>query len=604
MNRLLSGSLTQRLRIASGLILFAFAGAHFLNVALGLVGLELMEAARNLRIAVTRSGPGSVILGLALALHVILALAQMTVRRNYRLKPWEWGQLLSGFAIPFFLIPHIVNTRLALSLLGVDDNYAYELARLWPGAAISQSALLLLVWGHGCLGLHMWLRNASWYGQWSPWLLAGMVLVPALALAGFAAEGRRMDVMLADPAAFEALKQASRWPDQMGEATLASWRDISQRAFYAMTAVAIALSAGRLAAIRLARRPVTVQYLGGPVVQGVRGATILDISRANGIPHAAVCGGRARCSTCRVRVIEGQQNLSPIGEAERATLQSIGADVDVRLACQAQPRGTVLVQPLLTLGKARALQPAEAAARSYEAGGVERRFAVLFADIRGFTRMSEAKLPYDTVFILNRVFQVMGLAIEQSGGRIEKYMGDGLLALFPDAGGPGGPGDPSPVTGARKALLAARDIDLGLDQLNRDLAAELDEPLQIAMGVHVGQLVVGRIGWGDSAAITVVGPTVNVASRIETIAKRENVQLAFSADVAAAAGVDTSGAEHLFRAFPVKGVAAPVAVGLALRARDVRLSGGATGDDAGGATGATGSGGWRARLRRRGRIRA
>ncbi|GHE62870.1 adenylate/guanylate cyclase domain-containing protein [Camelimonas fluminis] len=566
MNRLLLGSPAQRLRLASGLVMFAFAGTLFLNVALGLVSLDVMEAVRTARTAVTRSAPGSIILGLALAVHGVLALARVGGKRSFQLRGWEWAQLLSGFAIPFLLIPHIVNTRVAFSILRVNDNYAYELARLWPGAAIPQSLLLALVWVHGCLGLHMWLREAHWYARWAPWLLSGAVLVPALALAGFVAEGRRLDVELADPAAMEALKQTVNWPSQAGEVALAGWRDLGQRAFYGVTALVLAVAVGRLAASRLARRTVSIQYLDGPTVQGARGGTILEIGRANGVPHLAVCGGRARCSTCRVRVLRGLDEMSPVGEAERMTLQSIGADADVRLACQAQPRGAVVVQPLLSpaRGKARPAQAALKAVANLEAGGVERRFTVLFADIRGFTRLSESKLPYDTVFILNRVFQLMGVAIEQAGGRIEKYMGDGLLALFPEGG--------DAVTGATRALLAARDIDLALDQLNRELAAELDDPLRVAMGVHTGPLVVGRIGWGDSAAITVIGPTVNVASRIESIAKQENVQLAFSAATAEAAGIDVTASEHQFRGFPVKGVATPVAVGLARRARDVRVT--------------------------------
>jgi len=591
MNRLLLGSPAQRLRLASGLVLFAFAGTHFLNVALGLVSLDAMEQVRAARTAVTRSLPGSLILGLALTTHVVLALARVGGKRTFRLRGWEWAQLLSGFAIPFLLIPHIVNTRVAFSVLGVNDNYAYELARLWPGAAVPQSLLLLLVWAHGCLGLHMWLREARWYARWAPWLLSGAVLAPALALAGFVAEGRRLDVELADPAAMEALKQTVRWPSAAGEAALADWRDLGQRAFYGVAALVLALAAGRLAASRIARRTVSIQYLDGPTVQGARGGTILEIGRANGVPHLAVCGGRARCSTCRVRVIRGLDEMSPVGEAERKTLLSIGADADVRLACQAQPRGVVVVQPLLSPGRGKAPQAHAAwAADSLEAGGVERRFTVLFADIRGFTRLSESKLPYDTVFILNRVFQLMGVAIEQAGGRIEKYMGDGLLALFPESG--------DAIAGATRALLAARDIDLALDQLNRELAAELDDPLNVAMGVHTGPLVVGRIGWGDSAAITVIGPTVNVASRIESIAKQENVQLAFSAATAQAAGVDGAAAKRQFRDFPVKGVATPVAVALARRARDVRLIQ-PPGQEPLAAAAMTGRRSWRDRLRGR-----
>lgn len=555
MNSLLLGSPTQKLRLASGLVLFLFAATHFLNTALGLISLEAMEAARLWRTAITRSNIGGAVLGLALLTHVALALARIATRSGFRLRPWEWAQLLSGVAIPFLLLPHIVNTRVASSIYGVNDTYAYELARLWPGAAVNQSALLLLVWLHGCLGLHMWLRQEGWYERWSPMLLSLAVLVPALALAGFVAEGRDAAEALVHPAARDALRSASNWPDAAAEARLGDWREAARRWFYAILAVAVAIYAGRLLAARLTRKTITVQYLAGPSVQTRRGATILEISRANGVPHHSVCGGRARCSTCRVRIIQGMHELSPPDETELATLRAIGADADVRLACQARPRGA------LTL--LRLLAPQRGAmghiGSSQDAAGVERVFAVLFADIRGFTRMSETRLPYDTVFVLNRVFGTMGLAIEQAGGRIDKYMGDGLLALFDGR------------DAARNALAAAREIDLALDQLNTDLADELTEPLRLAMGVHFGPLVVGRIGWRDSAAVTVIGPTVNVASRIETIAKQENVQLAFSATLAAAAGVDLDGAGARVAAFEVKGVAEPVDVALLHRARDLTL---------------------------------
>ncbi|MFC0284721.1 adenylate/guanylate cyclase domain-containing protein [Camelimonas abortus] len=555
MRNLLLGAPAQKLRLVSGLALFAFAAAHFINAALGLVSLEAMETFRLWRTQVTRSAPGGVILGLALAAHVALALARVAGRRSLRLRPWEWAQLLSGFAIPFLLFPHIVNTRAASTFFGVNDTYAYELARMWPGSAGYQSALLLLVWAHACLGLHMWLRQEPRYLRWAPALLSLAVLVPALALAGFAVQGREMAEALAAPGAREALRRASNWPDAAAEARLDVWRELSWRGFYALAAVAAAVAAGRLLAARLSSGVCVVDYAGGPAVQARRGDTILETSRAHGVPHHSACGGRARCSTCRVRVIHGMQSLSPPDETEMATLRAIGAGADVRLACQARIMGPVTVMRLLAPQRG-VKQPF---AGQHDAAGVEREFAVLFADIRGFTRMSEARLPYDTVFVLNRVFAVLGAAIEQAGGRIEKYIGDGLLALFdgPD--------------GARDALLAAREIDLALDQLNQDLAGELDEPVRVALALHVGPLVVGRIGWGGSAAITVIGPTVNVASRIESIAKQEDVQLAFSLAAAESAGLAPSCAALRRQAFQVKGVAGPVEVVLAPRARDLPL---------------------------------
>ena len=141
---------------------------------------------------------------------------------------------------------------------------------------------------------------------------------------------------------------------------------------------------------------------------------ILDASRTAGIPHASVCGGRGRCSTCRVRISRGLAQLPPASDAERRVLARVGAPPDVRLACQARPMRDVTVEPLL----APSVAPADAFGTDVRQGH-EQELAVLFADLRGFTRMAEHKLPYDVVFFLNRYFEAVGRAITQRGRRDE-----------------------------------------------------------------------------------------------------------------------------------------------------------------------------------------
>ncbi len=140
----------------------------------------------------------------------------------------------------------------------------------------------------------------------------------------------------------------------------------------------------------------------------------------------SVCGGRARCSTCRTLIVNGAENLSAQTEAEAHLLGKLNAGPDVRLACQARVRGDVAIRPLI--------QPQSSvnAPRSADplGWGVEREIAVLFLDIRGFSRISEKSLPYDVVFILNSLFGEVGSGIEASNGYIDKFMGDGLMALF------------------------------------------------------------------------------------------------------------------------------------------------------------------------------
>ena len=163
------------------------------------------------------------------------------------------------------------------------------------------------------------------------------------------------------------------------------------------------------------------------------------------VPHASVCGGRARCSTCRVGVETGLANLMPPTGAEAMTLASIKAPPHVRLACQIRPREPITVTRLVA-------PPARAGARRQPAGhpqGIERTLAVLFLDTRGFTMISEKRLPYDVVFILNRLFAEVGEAIERHDGAIDKYLGDGLMAIFGAAGGADSRMPPGPARGPR-----------------------------------------------------------------------------------------------------------------------------------------------------------
>ena len=120
MHILWRGDILQRLRLVSGLILFAFATTHFLNHALGLINVDLMQDAQQWRWVVTRSLPGTLVLTAALVTHIGLALYKLALRTTLRMPPWELIQLALGLTIPFLLFPHIVNTRIAHDYFGVN----------------------------------------------------------------------------------------------------------------------------------------------------------------------------------------------------------------------------------------------------------------------------------------------------------------------------------------------------------------------------------------------------------------------------------------------------------------------------------------------------
>jgi len=435
---------------------------------------------------------------------------------------------LLGLLIPFFLLPHIVGTRIAAVVFDIDTDYPYVLTRIWPAMMPDQTALLLIVWAHGCIGLHFWLRLAPWYDRLRPTLLAAAVLVPTAALAGVMMQARALTGDLSGPRELRALDEEVRAPPPHTAATINDWRGDAQLGFYVPLA-GLFLLLGTALWWRRRTSGVTVTYIQGPTVRAAIGPTLLEVSRNFGVPHVSVCGGRARCSTCRVRVLEHSLPLPAPSDAEARTLRAIGAARDVRLACQWRPAGEVMVLRLVQ-PTAGATVTAE---REAEDQGVDTEAAVLFVDIRGFTALSERKLAYDIVHILNRFFAAAHEAISEAGGRIDKFMGDGLVALFVDPRGIG--------FACAAGLGAASRIRRELVTLNRDLRSELKEPLRIAMGLHAGRLVLGRIGAGEAATRTMIGPVVNVASRLESVAKAHDAELALSRAAASWAGLDVSG---------------------------------------------------------------
>jgi adenylate cyclase len=164
--------------------------------------------------------------------------------------------------------------------------------------------------------------------------------------------------------------------------------------------------------------------------------------------------------------------------------------------------------------------------------GQERTIAVLFADLRTFTGIAEQKLPYDLVFLLNSYFETVGESIASAGGMVDKFIGDGVMALFGIEAGP--------AEGCRQALAAAQRMVDQVQMLSQALAEELAEPLRIGVGIHCGPAVVGRMGYGATVHLTAIGDTVNVASRLQDLTKEFSCHLVISEEVAQQAGLNLS----------------------------------------------------------------
>ena len=526
-----SAASIRRLRLTTGLILLTYVITHLSNHALGLVSLEAMGAGRLWFLALWRSPIGTIALYGALVTHVLLAFWSLYRRHHLRMPAWEAIQLGLGLCIPPLLIPHIVGTRVAYSLYDVADTYQRLVLALWqlsPPDGQRQVLVLLVAWTHGCIGLHFWLRLKSWYRRLAFPTFSLALLIPVLALLGFAQAGREVSRLALTPGWSEAVMQQFRALTPAERDRLRRIRaNLTNGYWVALGLVFVARGVRRLYERR--HRSIRVAYPSGREVEVPTGFSVLEASRLSGIPHASVCGGRGRCSTCRVRVTRGLERLPRPEAAEKRVLERVAAPPDVRLACQLRPTTDLSIVPMLPA----IAGPAQAWAPYDPDTGREREIAVLFADLRGFTRLAEPKLPYDVVFFLNRYFETMGTAIERSGGIANQFTGDGVMALFGVESGA--------QEGARQALRAAAAMLDGLAQLSRDFAGELEAPLRLGIGIHIGPAVVGRMGYGHGIYLTAVGDTVHVASRLEQLTKQYECELVVSEVVVNQAGLDPTG---------------------------------------------------------------
>jgi adenylate cyclase len=535
-------ALLRNARLASGLVLMVFVVTHLANHALNLISLETAEAGRLVFLRVWRSPPATVLLYGSLLVHFVLALVALYRRRTLVMPPREAAQVILGLLIPLLVAEHVVGTRLLHALYDLRDTYEFVVRSLWvwtPAVGVRQAIALVVIWAHGCLGIYFWLRYRRWYSRAAPWLLIVAVLLPVLALLGFAHAGQTIAAMgqptgdAIDPALFDE--------------AIATKERIDQAVYFGFVAIVAAVLIARLVRDRIERlNLIEVDYPGGQAVRIPKGYSVLDASRLGGIPHYSVCGGRGRCSTCRVKVIEGLEGQPEAGQIEQATLHRIAAEGDVRLACQFKPIDDVRVMPLLV---PRSEQDQPVAIRS-AAPGREQVVAVLFCDMRNFTSIADQRLPFDIVFLLNRYFAIVGEAVEKAGGRLDKFIGDGAMALFGLQSPPG--------EACRQALAAARVIVAGTARLSDELAGELSSPVHVAIGIHIGPAIVGSMGFGNTMGVTAIGDTVNISSRLEAAAKEFSADLVISEAAAKLSGLDFLAVEQ--REIDIRGRARPLGV--------------------------------------------
>jgi len=246
---------------------------------------------------------------------------------------------------------------------------------------------------------------------------------------------------------------------------------------------------------------------------------LLETLVAAHIPIAHLCGGRARCSTCRIRVLEGANHLSPMTTSEQVMAERLDFPEELRLACQTTTDGSVSIARLVLdstdielasqLGKPKLVGPV----------GREVEVAVVFTDIVEYTAMADTLPAYDVVHLLNRFFARTAALVEDHGGRVDNYIGDAVFAVF------GVEGNPDPALGAVRTGLGILSI---ADDLTNYLERIYGMNFRVRVGVHLGNVLFGVMGAGSSARETVIGDAVNVASRLEAANKETGTSILVS----------------------------------------------------------------------------
>jgi len=508
--------------LASGLILFAYVTAHLGNHALGLVSLDAAETGLRIGVAVWHSWAGTGLLYGAAATHILLAFWAVYARRTFRLPPAELLRIALGLWLPVLLIGHVAATRIAYELFGSASDYSHVVTNMWiTDAQGRQLGLLAPGWVHGCLGVHYAFNRYTIYRRLKYLLFAIALLVPVLSALGVVTLGRDLiDSPIAAAAAYDYLSPSHA----ADRAAIERLRDGSLAIYFLLVGAIFAARAIRSLIEKGRRRLISISY---PMrtVSVPRGWTVLEASRAFRIPHASMCGGQARCSTCRVRVTAGENFCPSPKAAELATLHQIGATPDIRLACQLRPQGSISVVPLIhaeQLG-ARPIAPQRSA---------EREIVCVYCDFLNRSSLAENNLPQDVFYAFTRHIETVGNVIRAAGGTLSYVEIDSVCGLF---------GLHSELKrAAERALSAVMMIEDALARLHNSLG-RYSAKMDVATSVNAGGAVVGEISSAEGPMVIALGPAIDGASKLRKIAaesKFKGLSFAISTAVFEAAAID------------------------------------------------------------------
>jgi adenylate cyclase len=255
--------------------------------------------------------------------------------------------------------------------------------------------------------------------------------------------------------------------------------------------------------------------------------SILNASLEAGIPHFHACGGKAKCSTCRILVLEGLENISPINKKEALLRTKIPFPDTVRLACQSfVTKGNITIERIIKdeLDFTLFLHNNTFEKKNQQLG-VEKELVLFFLDIKNFTPFVESYLPFDVIHVVRRLFFIFNNVIGKLNGKIIETAGDGLYAVFGL--------DTNTREAADRAIEASRLIVQELNTLNEEyLKKYFFTFFEVGIGIHLGKVIIGKVRIADKYTESIMGIPVNIAARLQGMTRELNNNIIISEEVA------------------------------------------------------------------------
>ena len=523
--------IVRRSRTISGCILFFYVFTHLLNHSLGLISLDTMEQGRAIFLKFWRHDVLFYVLYGALSIHFLLGVYALARRRSFRMSRKEWIRNSCAILIPFFLASHLSVTLWGSRFLGLNDSYAFMIISTYifdPFGYIILGLMLMLVWTHGSIGIIGLIEFREFYSK-RRGLFQGLILgLPLIAYGGYIRASIELsEASQSNPITILELISNSNFTAEIGE-KIVSLSDLLQFLVYPILLSLFVAFYFIRNLLEKRFNSIQVQYTDGTNINVSRGSSLLEASHKAGRYHESVCGGRGRCTTCRVRVTSSLGELPKPNKIEQSVINRLNFDQSLRLACQLRPETDIEINPLIKLVNHD--KQNLRFSNQENLSGIEKETVIMFCDLRGFTRLSDGKMPFDVVFILNKYFKLVTDAVEENKGRIDKFIGDGVMAIFDK--------DTTISKNCKNALKGAAMITTYLNELNDELSTDDIEPLRLGIGIHSGNAIIGKMGYGEASTDTAIGDTVNVASRLEQLTKDYSCQLMFSSIVAENAELD------------------------------------------------------------------